>query len=103
MKKSMPEYISALSNNDFSILENIIEYKYQKFLTLYWLMKEYSDYISGLKYEDAPNDILKIEVTLSNIDIDKVMKKLQKNITEDILICNSKKKIRIEITKDEEY
>lgn len=102
MKKSMPEYISALSNNDFSIFENIIENKYQKFLTLYWLLRDYSDYISALKYEEANNNILKIEVTLSNIDIDKVMIDLQENITGDILICNYKKKIRIEVTRDEE-
>jgi hypothetical protein len=93
--------MSALSNNDFSIFENIIENKYQKFLTLYWLLRDYSDFISGLKYEEASNDILKIEVTLSNIDIDKVMVVLQENITGDILICNSKKKIRIEVTRDE--
>lgn len=103
MKKTMSNYITTLSDNDFSVLEDIIVYKYKKFIELYWLLKSYSDYISILKYVEAPEDVLKIEVSLSGIDIEKVLKKLQKKIedSDTILISNNSKKIFIEIDKSE--
>jgi hypothetical protein len=103
MKKTMTEYISALSTNSFDILESIIEKKYQKFITLYWMLKDYSDNIFSLKYKDTKDQVLKIEVELSGIDIDKVMSDLHDSISDDcsVLIYNEKKKIHIEITKEE--
>lgn len=104
MKKTMTEYISALSGSNCDVLEKIIDKKYRKFITLYWLLKEYSNYISVLKYKDTADDILKIEVQLNGVDIDSVMENLQSNIPVDlsVLIYNEKKKIHIEITKDED-
>lgn len=103
MKKTMSNYLSTLSDNNFSVLEEIVVYKYKKFIDLYWLLKSYSDYISLLNYNDAPNDTLKIEVSMIGVDIEKVMKKLQKKIQdkESILIYNKSKKIFIEITNKE--
>ena len=49
MKKSMPAYVAALSEESFSILEEIFEDKYQKFIEFYWLIREYSDFITKLK------------------------------------------------------
>jgi hypothetical protein len=104
MKKTMTEYISVLSDNDFLVLEDIIGNKYRKFLTLYWMLKDYSDYIYSLKYKESKHDILKIEVCFSNIKTEKVLNKLHKKIPDNytILIYDKKEKIYIEISKEEE-
>lgn len=104
MKKTMTDYISALSANSFEILEKIFVKKYQKFLAFYWMLKDYSEYIFSLQYKDTNDNILKIEVELSGIDMDEVMSNLHESVSSDcgILIYNKKKKIFIEITKDEE-
>lgn len=103
MKKTMTEYISALSANSFEILEKIFEKKYQKFLAFYWMLKDYSDYIFSLQYKDTDDDVLKIEVGISGVDIDNVMSNLHNSISSEcnVLIYNKKKKIYVEITKDE--
>ena len=44
----MPAYITELSDNDFEVLEEIFIEKYNKFIHLYWLLKEYSENISLL-------------------------------------------------------
>jgi hypothetical protein len=100
----MTDYISALSANSFEILEKIFVKKYQKFLAFYWMLKDYSEYIFSLQYKDTNDNILKIEVELSGIDMDEVMSNLHESVSSDcgILIYNKKKKIFIEITKDEE-
>jgi hypothetical protein len=99
----MTEYISALSENNFEILEKIIQKKYRKFTAMYWMLKEYSNHVAALKYKDTDNDVLEIEVTLSGVNIDTVMENLQSSMPDDfsILIWNEKKKIHIEITKEE--
>lgn len=104
MKKSMTDYISALTESDFSKLEEIIEDKYKKFLTMYWLLKDQSELINSLKYNDSDKNILKITISLlSDNDIDTVVCNLQANIPKDgsVVISSVKKKIHIEITKDE--
>ena len=58
MKKSMPEYIKALSDDKFEILQEIFENKYFKFLQLYWLIRQYSDYISSLKYKSTKRETI---------------------------------------------
>lgn len=104
MKKSIPEYIRVLSDNDFSILEEIFLDKYEKFLELYWLIRNYSENIVSLKYETVEEkDELKIKMKLANVKIDKVMKKIQKEIPDDsnILVWNDDKIIHIKIKKTE--
>ena len=103
MKKKMTAYMSILSEGDFSIFEEIITNKYRKFIEFFWLLKEYSDNISALKYKDSPKNVLKIEVTMASINIDEVLQDMQEKITdnENILIYNNGKKINIEIKKEE--
>ena len=104
MKKAMTEYISVLSDSNFDILEKIMEKKYQKFLALYWMLKDYSDYVYSLRYKDTDDNNLEIEVELSGVKVDKVVEDLQESINDDnclILINNKKNKINIEITKEE--
>lgn len=99
----MTDYISALTESDFSKLEEIIEDKYKKFLTMYWLLKDQSELINSLKYNESDKNILKITISLLDSDIDAVMNNLQSNIPKDgsVMISSSNKKIHIEITKDE--
>lgn len=104
MKKSMPEYISALSDNNYEILEEIMEKKFHKFRQLYWLIKDYSDYTSSLSYKVTKHDVLKVDMTLEKLKVEKVMEKLSDSIPDgaNILIWNDKKVIHIEISKNEE-
>ena len=104
MKKTMVEYISVLSENKMDLLEEIINHKYKKFTELYWMLKEYSNYISSLKYKSTKKEILKIEVKFSGIDVEKILSDLNNSILEgsSALIWNKGKTIFMEITKKEE-
>src|SRR5574344_2114725 len=104
MKKTMVEYISVLSENKIDLLEEIIKHKYKKFTELYWMLKDYSNYISSLKYKSTKKEILKIEVKFSGIDVEKILTDLNNSIPEgsSALIWNKGKTIIMEITKKEE-
>ena len=66
MKKSMTDYLYALSENDEEVLYEIIGTKYRKFIRVYWLLKEFSDNITFLKYkEKTEKNKLKISVSFS--------------------------------------
>ena len=83
MKKDMLTCIRAMSADDFETLEDIIINKYYKFRDTYWLIREYSDYISRLKYDKkSSKDRLKIEIELVSIDVDKVLDELSNKIDE---------------------
>ena len=99
----MVEYASALSDNKFDILKELIQKKYKKFVYLYWLLKDFSDNIAQLKYKNSSHELLKIEVKISGLNIDDVMNTLMDQVEEEesVLIWNEKNRIHIEITKDE--
>ena len=100
----MTEYMNVLSENNFDILEEIIRDKYRKFTSLYWMLKEYSDFITSMKYKSSKHEVLKIELKLSGIKTEDVLLRLQDSIPageEQILIWNEKKVIHIEITREE--
>lgn len=103
MKKSMPEYVLALSDGDYDILEEIFTEKYQKFVQLYWLICKYSDYITSLSYKETKKEVLKVDLTLAKLKVSKVLEDMNSEILDDddILVWNEKKVIHIEITKDE--
>lgn len=103
MKKSMPEYIATLSDNDFDILEEIFLDKYDKFLNVYWLIRDYSDYITTLKYKKTSKETLKIEFTVTKLSVDKVINEINSNIKSDsnVEVSKDSKIIKIKITKDE--
>ena len=100
----MVEYISVLSENKIDLLEEIIKHKYKKFTELYWMLKDYSNYISSLKYKSTKKEILKIEVKFSGIDVEKILTDLNNSIPEgsSALIWNKGKTSFMEITKKEE-
>lgn len=103
MKQSLPEYLFFLSGNDYDILEEIFDFKYRKFIRFFWLIRDYSEYITSLSYKTSKKDSLKIEITITKLKPDKMMESLKKNIkdTDDILITNKGKLIKIEIRKEE--
>lgn len=104
MKKSMTNYLYALSEDDMDVLYEIIAMKYRKFIRLYWLLKDFSDNIIKLKYKEKTElNVLKIVVVFSNIDVDKICKKLNSNLdySDNITIESTKNEINIKILKDE--
>lgn len=104
MKKSMTEYISSLTNDNYERLEELISKKYRKFIKLYWLISDYSNYISILQYKNTKHDTLKIKLRLSMIDINKVISDLLKQTSNDDSITIKLLDdglINIEIKKDE--
>ena len=69
MKKSITDYLYALSENSYDDLYDIMSKKYRKFIRIYWLLKDYSDNIIMLKYkEKSESDKLKISVTFSGVN-----------------------------------
>lgn len=86
MKKSMSEYIKALTDNDFSILEELIQCKYRKFVKFYWMIKEHSDMISDISYNSNQienHDVLLINLKVSDKYIDKLYSKIEKRASEN--------------------
>lgn len=104
MHSSMPAYITELSDNDFDILEEIFIDKYQKFIQLYWLLKEYSDNIARLQYNNSDKNELNISMKVVNIKPDVIISELSENIDDgdDITIYNNKKIIQICIKDSED-
>ena len=104
MHNSMPAYITELSDNDFEVLEEIFVDKYNKFIHLYWLLKEYSENISELQYNSSSKDELNISVKVVNIKPSTFMEELSDSIdnSEAITIWNNKRLIQICIKDKEE-
>lgn len=105
MKKSITNYLYALSEDDMDILYEIIAMKYRKFIQLYWLLKDFSNNIIKLKYkEKTEKNILKIVVGFSDINVNNVVDRLQNEINKsdrDITVELSDNEIIIIISKDE--
>lgn len=100
----MTDYLYALSENDDDILYEILSKKYRKFIRIYWLLKEFSDNITFLKYkEKTEKEKLKITVSFSGIDAKDVASKLRLCTTDsdEIDIKTHKNNIDIEIYKIE--
>lgn len=99
--------MKALSDDDYEILEELFTEKYRKCMEVYWLIRDYSDYITTLRYKKTKKDILKITMTLAKIKSETVLNELSTkledndNILNNVLIWNEKKVIHIEIQKDE--
>lgn len=105
MKRNMPTFINVISESKFEILEEIIDSKYSQFTTFYWLLRNYSDSITKLKYKESKKkNTLKIDISLSNIKLDTVIKEINKclekeDIDNDITLVKEGKVIHVEITK----
>lgn len=107
MKKSMVDYISALSKKDYSVLKDIVKKKYDKFTELYLILKEYSDVIEDLKYhEDSNRDRLKIEATVNCSDIEELISCLKNSVPDDggdVDITYESNKVTLIIIKTEKF
>lgn len=100
----MPAYINELSGNDFEVLEELFIDKYNKFIHLYWLLKEYSENIANLQYNNSSKDELNISMKVVNIKPSSIIEELSNSIDSDeaITIWNHKSKIQICIKDKEE-
>lgn len=101
----MTNYLYALSEDDADVLFDIISFKYRKFIHLYWLLKDYSENITSLRYKDKTDkNTLLIHVTFSGIESKLVLKILKKSVKkdEDVMIdLHGKDGLRIELKKEE--
>ena len=80
MKQNMPEYITVLSDNNYDVFEEIFLDKYEKFIELFWLIKNFSDNTKTLKYKTTKKNILKIELVVENISAKEVLSSIKKKI-----------------------
>ena len=106
MDKKISDYVRALSDNDFDVLEEIFLKKYRKFLRCYYIIADYSDQITYIDYDKIKDDNkLRISFTVSGKSktVDKIMSELAESVkdSDDVLIYNQKKTISVEITQDE--
>ena len=105
MKKSITDYLYALSEDSYDNLFEIMNGKYRKFIRIYWLLKDYSDNITFLKYKDkSDKDKLQISATFSGIDdIPSLANKMRNCIdaSEEIYIETHKNTIDIDIIRCE--
>ena len=103
MKKNIPEYIAELSKNNFESFEEIFDNKFKKFRQLYWLLCEYSEYISSLNYNETDKDVLSVDVEFTKkANTDEIAENIISSIeTNNIEISNFNNKLTITITLDE--
>ena len=106
LKKSIPDYISSLAGDDFSILEDIFEYKYRKLLCFYWIICDYSDLVESVSYKDS-KDNSKLDINLvidaSAKKIKDIKKEMEANVPEgwDISFVEGKGDISVHIEREE--
>ena len=99
MKCTIPEYAITLSNNDFSILEDIFENKYKKFIEVFFIISNHSDYIEKLTYFKTKKEKLKICLDIKKSKVEKVYNKILDIVSNknNISVKNSDNEIHIEI------
>ena len=103
MKQNMPEYITVLSDNNYDVFEEIFLDKYEKFIELFWLIKNFSDNTKTLKYKTTKKNILKIELVVENITAKEVLSSIKKKIKgrDNIKAVLKNDVINIEICSEE--
>ncbi len=79
MDKTIPSYIESACSGDFEILEEIFEEKYSEFLDCYWLLKEYTDFITKLDYERNKKN-LEVNISFKDLKISDIVDGLKENI-----------------------
>lgn len=75
--RNLPSYICTMSNGDYDILEEIICKKYHEFLNCYWLLKEYTEFIEDIKYDDSEKEKLIVDVKMEKLNLDEVSQNLK--------------------------
>lgn len=104
MKTDMISCVRAVSGNSYDILEEIISSKYRKFCQLYWLIKEWSEVISSIKYKDSKKkERLRIEFEVAGVKPSTVLEDLLVRIegNSGVLIKQVESAIVIEISREE--
>lgn len=81
MKKSMIDYISVLTEDDYDTLEDIIANKYKKFVTLYWILREFSSYIAMLQYKKSSPETMNIQIRFAGTDVIKLIRLLESEVS----------------------
>lgn len=104
MKADMIEYIKALSDKNYELIEEIVVKKYKKFINFFELVRDYGDDITNLKYNLSDDNILDVTITMKN-NIKKSIKKEMVNELEKIGyiidVDIKKRKLNIKITYTE--
>lgn len=68
MKANLPDFISTLSENQFEILDELITDKYAECIEMYWMIRNYADYITELTYNQKKHSVsLNLTVKLKGI------------------------------------
>ena len=103
MKRNIPEYITELSDNKYEVLEEIFEDKYLKFRKLYWLLCDYSEYITTLECINTSKDILRVVAGFNDTaDVSSISESIISSIEEDnidVIVDENTLTIEIEITE----
>ena len=104
MKADMIEYIKALSDKNYELIEEIVVKKYKKFINFFELVRDYGHDITNLKYNLSDDNILDVTITMKN-NIKKSVKKEMVNELEKIGyiidVDIKKRKLNIKITYTE--
>lgn len=104
----MIDYINTICDRDFHKLHKIIDHKFRKFRSFYWLLKEYSEQIDRIFYDDTTDiDTLRIDVSVRGFNGTQLAEILCDNIEADdedsITITFDDQLVSIEIYKIEEH
>lgn len=104
MKEDLVEYICALSNNNYDILEEIMIKKYNKFINFFELVRDYGTEIVKLKYNLSDENTLDVTITMrGNVkkDVKCEMKEKLESMGYTVETEIIKRKLTVRITYDE--
>lgn len=108
MKASLTDMMSTMlmdnTEDPQQTIDDIFSNKYRKFVSLYWLLKEYSEFITKLSYKISKHDTLKIKVEISDMERDELITLLHKKAEDqnlDVDIDIRDEKLVITIRRDE--
>lgn len=66
MKDNVGDFLDAIIESKFDRLEALMLYKYNQFLSLYWMLRSYATDIKGIKYNESDNDQLTVTIDASS-------------------------------------
>ena len=101
----MIDYMNNICERDFTSLKRIINYKFRKFRSFYWLLREYSDQIAHIHYyDDEDLNTLRLSVETIYDDVDGFADVLNESLDNDsnITIETSNNEVLIIIVREEE-
>ena len=105
MQKSIRQYLYALTGSDYNLLFDLLSYRYKKFIEIYWLLKEYSENITDIYYDNnEEKNTLVISASFSDIQASEVASYIKKNAInkKEIKLKSDKEELLIKINKEKE-